>query len=243
SELVFIVYPHTIALMDWSTLWAVLFFFMVITLGIDSTFGGLESIITGLCDEYPNIFGRHRSLFVLGVLIICYLGALPTCTYGGDYIVTLMNEIAVAPAILLVVFIECIAVSWFYGVNRFSFDIKAMIGARPSLFWRTIWYLISPMFLFVIFYIAMNNFLSGTTLIKTTYLKDLPISIQIWSYLMVFLPMLCIPGYAIYKLFITPGKNFDERLERAIKPEEPLLELIHSRSTGGQQQQDKIELL
>jgi solute carrier family 6 serotonin transporter-like protein 4 len=43
------------------------------------------------------------------------LGALPTCTYGGDYIVTLMNEIAVAPALLLVVFVECIAVSWFYG--------------------------------------------------------------------------------------------------------------------------------
>ena len=97
--------------------------------------------------------------------MICYLGALPTCTYGGDYIVTLMNEIAVAPAILLVVFIECIAVSWFYGknnifqkhkilliylgVNRFSMDIKAMIGTRPSLFWRTIWYIISPIFLIV----------------------------------------------------------------------------------------------
>jgi SNF family Na+-dependent transporter len=50
--------------------------------------------------------------------MICYLGALPTCTYGGDYIVTLMNEIAVAPAILLVVFVECIAVSWFYGKNN-----------------------------------------------------------------------------------------------------------------------------
>ncbi|CAF2691282.1 unnamed protein product [Rotaria sp. Silwood2] len=82
---------------------------------MSSRFGGLESIITGLCDEFPNILGRHRSLFVLGVLVICYLGALPTCTYGGDYIVNLMNEIAVAPAILLVVFIECIAVSWFYG--------------------------------------------------------------------------------------------------------------------------------
>jgi len=39
SELVFIVYPHTIALMNWSTLWAILFFFMLITLGIDSTVG------------------------------------------------------------------------------------------------------------------------------------------------------------------------------------------------------------
>jgi len=60
-----------------------------------------------------------------------------------------MNEIAVAPALLFVVFIECIAVSWFYGVNRFSNDIKAMIGSRPSLFWRSIWYIISPLFLLV----------------------------------------------------------------------------------------------
>ncbi|UJR09278.1 hypothetical protein I4U23_013523 [Adineta vaga] len=243
SELVFIVYPHTIALMNWSTIWAILFFFMVITLGIDSTFGGLESIITGLCDEFPDIFGRRRPLFVLGVLTISYLGALPTCTYGGDYIVTLMNEIAVAPALLLVVFVECIAVSWFYGVNRFSWDIKAMIGTRPSLFWRVVWYLVSPMFLLIIFYIAMDNFLFGTILIKKTNLRDLPVHVQIWSYLMVFVPMLCIPAYAIYKLIVTPGKTFDERLQRAVKPEEPLFDLIRSRSTGEQQQQEKTDAL
>jgi hypothetical protein len=52
------------------------------------------------------------------------LGALPTCTYGGDYLVTLMNEICVSPAILLVVFIECIAVSWFYGKKRNSHEKK-----------------------------------------------------------------------------------------------------------------------
>ncbi|CAF1439591.1 unnamed protein product [Adineta steineri] len=240
SELVFIVYPHTIALMNWSTLWAVLFFFMVITLGIDSTFGGLESIITGLCDEFPNLLGRHRSLFVLGVLVISYLGALPTCTYGGDYIVTLMNEIAVAPALLLVVFIECIAVSWFYGVNRFSFDIKAMIGTRPSLFWRVVWYVVSPLFLLTIFCAAMNNFLFGQILIKKVDLSDLPLNVRIWSNLMVFLPMLCIPGYAIYKLIVTPGKTFDERLQRAAKPEEPLLELLNSRSANGQQPPQEI---
>ncbi|CAF0983218.1 unnamed protein product [Adineta steineri] len=242
SELVFIVYPHTIALMNWSTLWAILFFFMLITLGIDSTFGGLESIITGLCDEFPNILGRHRSVFVFFVLVICYLGALPTCTYGGDYIVNLMNEIAVAPALLLVVFVECIAVSWFYGVNRFSNDIKAMIGTRPSLFWRAIWYVVSPIFLLMIFCISMNTFLSGNIEIKKINLNDLPTNVKIWSYLMVFVPMLCIPGYAIYKLIITPGKDFDERLQRACKPEETIIEQITSSSpTEQQQQQDKIE--
>jgi len=56
----------------------------------------------------------------------------------------------------------------------------------------------------------MDNFLFGKIPIKKTFLKDLPTNVQIWSYFMVFLPMLCIPGYAIYKLFITPGKTFEE---------------------------------
>jgi len=57
---------------------------------------------------------------------------------------------------------------------------------------------------------AMDNFISGKIQIKKLNFEDLPINVQIWSYLMVFLPMLCIPGYAIYKLIITPGKTFDE---------------------------------
>jgi hypothetical protein len=57
---------------------------------------------------------------------------------------------------------------------------------------------------------AMKTFLFGPILIKRRNLKDLSTNVQVWSYLMVFLPILCIPGYAIYKLLITPGKTFDE---------------------------------
>lgn len=35
--LVFVVYPQAIATMEWSPFWATIFFFMLITLGIDST--------------------------------------------------------------------------------------------------------------------------------------------------------------------------------------------------------------
>lgn len=49
--------------------------------GLDSTFGGLEAMITGLCDEYPALLGRRRELFVAVLLVFIYLGALPTTTY------------------------------------------------------------------------------------------------------------------------------------------------------------------
>ena len=43
-------------------------------------FGGLESLITGFCDEWPQLDKRHE-LFVLGVIITCFLGALSTATW------------------------------------------------------------------------------------------------------------------------------------------------------------------
>lgn len=99
--LVFIVYSDAIASMPGSFFWAILFFFMLITLGIDrfptndlekrnevfiySTFGGLEAMITGLCDEFPKTLGKHRELFVLVLLGGIFLCCLPTCTYVSKY--------------------------------------------------------------------------------------------------------------------------------------------------------------
>ena len=52
-----------------------IFYFLIIQ------FGGLESVITAICDNYPKSIGRHRSKFVLVLLVFCFAGALPTVTY------------------------------------------------------------------------------------------------------------------------------------------------------------------
>lgn len=64
-----------------SVFWSIIFFLMLITLGLDSTFGGLEAMITALCDEYPKVLGRHRETFVGVLLLAIYICALPTTTY------------------------------------------------------------------------------------------------------------------------------------------------------------------
>jgi solute carrier family 6 serotonin transporter-like protein 4 len=79
--LVFVVYPEALAAMTGSSFWSVLFFLMLITLGLDSTFGGLEAMITGLCDEYPHIVRKNREIFVGVLLVFIWICALPTTTY------------------------------------------------------------------------------------------------------------------------------------------------------------------
>lgn len=50
-------------------------------------FGGLESICTGILDEFPKL-RRNRKLFVLGLMVYCFLGALSTITYVSFFFIS-----------------------------------------------------------------------------------------------------------------------------------------------------------
>ncbi|XP_065202234.1 sodium-dependent serotonin transporter-like [Planococcus citri] len=212
--LVFIVYPEAIAMMTGSVFWAIIFFLMLITLGLDSTFGGLEAMVTALCDEYPRLLRRHREIFVAVLLLGVYICALPTTTYGGYYLVNLLNIFGPGLSILFVVFVESAGVCWLYGVEKFSRDVECMLGHRPGLFWRICWTYISPTFLLVIFVFSLLGYeemIAG----EYTYPE--------WSinvgWVLTASSILCIPAYMIYLFCITPGPYL-QRFGVMLKPSE-----------------------
>ncbi|XP_055320970.1 sodium-dependent dopamine transporter [Sitodiplosis mosellana] len=150
--LVFIVYPAAIATMPGSTFWALIFFMMLLTLGLDSSFGGSEAIITALSDEFPKI-GRNREIFVAGLFSLYFIVGLASCTQGGFYYFQLLDRYAAGYSILIAVLFESIAVSWIYGTNRFCDDIRDMVGFYPGIYWRICWKFVAPFFLlFIIVY-------------------------------------------------------------------------------------------
>ncbi|XP_053214889.1 sodium-dependent serotonin transporter-like [Panonychus citri] len=211
--LVFIVYPEAIATMQYSPFWAVLFFIMLITLGLDSTFGGLEALITGICDEYPQTIRKNREIFVVILITFIFLIALPTTTYGGNYVVQLLDTYGATFPLLFIVFIESVAICWFYGANRFSLQIKEMLGYMPGIFWRTCWTYISPIFLAVTLSFAIIGY------------KDLEwgnYKYPAWSirlgWLITGSSVSCVPIYGIYHLYKLEG-TLMQRLTKSIKPE------------------------
>jgi solute carrier family 6 dopamine transporter-like protein 3 len=131
--LVFVVYPAAIATMPGSIFWALIFFMMLLTLGLDSSvsiytsspthadinfqFGGSEAIITALSDEFPKI-GRHREIFVACLFSLYFLVGLASCSQGGFYFFHLLDRYAAGYSMLLAVFFEAIAVSWIYGCEK-----------------------------------------------------------------------------------------------------------------------------
>ncbi|XP_004597979.2 sodium-dependent dopamine transporter isoform X1 [Ochotona princeps] len=210
--LIFIIYPEAIATLPLSSAWAVLFFTMLLTLGIDSAMGGMESVITGLVDEF-RLLHRHRKLFTLFIVLATFLLSLFCVTNGGIYVLTLLDHFVAGTSILFGVLVEAIGVAWFYGVGQFSDDIKQMTGQRPSLYWRLCWKLVSPCFLLFVVVVSIVTFKPPHygAYVFPNWANALGWAIALSS-------MVMVPVYAAYKFCSLPG-SFREKLAHAIAPE------------------------
>ncbi|THD25346.1 Transporter [Fasciola hepatica] len=215
--LVFVAYPEAIATLKGSTFWAIIFMLMLITLGLDSTFGGLEAIITGILDRIPQL-RRRRELFVLGIIIYCFVGALATTTCGGYLILNLLDRHGAPISILFIVFCECVALCWFYGTKRFCNDIKLMLGFTPGKFWQICWTFISPLFLLGIFIANLVSYeFPPVTVLGATYTPPTWVIVTAW--LIVFSSVIFIPTMMIVQ-FLTAKGSCRDRLRYLITPED-----------------------
>lgn len=209
--LVFVVYPAAIATMPGSIFWALIFFMMLLTLGLDSSFGGSEAIITALSDEFPKI-GRNREIFVACLFSLYFVVGLASCSQGGFYFFHLLDRYAAGYSMLFAVFFEAIAVSWIYGTQRFCDDIKDMIGFSPGYYWIFCWKFAAPLFLLFIIVYGLLGYepLSYENYVYPNWANSL-------GWIIAGSSVIMIPLVAIIKFLTTPGSCI-ERLKILTTP-------------------------
>ncbi|KAL5021739.1 hypothetical protein ScPMuIL_000894 [Solemya velum] len=216
--LVFIVYPEAIATLPGSTVWAVFFFLMLITLGMDSAFGGLESPLTGLSDQFAKFTKSKwsRELLTFIVVFSAFFCSLPCTTWGGMYVFKILDTFAAGTSIVFAVLCQVIAVAWFYGIDQLCSDIQKMTGYRPGMYWRLCWKFLSPTFLIII---VISSVLHYEPLIYKGGIGQYvyPYYANVVGWLIALSTMGLIPLYAIYKLLVTQG-TLRERIAICISP-------------------------
>ncbi|MBN3281277.1 S6A13 protein, partial [Polyodon spathula] len=120
--LAFIAYPRAVAMMPLPQLWACCFFLMVILLGLDSQFVGLESLTTAISDMRPAFFqrGSRRELLLLFICVSCFFVGLLMVTEGGLYLFQLFDYYACSGICLLFLSIVHNDISLHQGTFIFS---------------------------------------------------------------------------------------------------------------------------
>ncbi|XP_054467037.1 sodium- and chloride-dependent GABA transporter ine isoform X1 [Anoplopoma fimbria] len=146
--LVFVVYPEVLSTMPVFQLWAPLFFFMLLCLGLDSQFANVEVGITFIKDEFgPQVlrFLKREELLTLAICIIGFIMGVPHVTKGGIYVFQLMDHYTAVVSLVFLAFFEVVAVCWIFGTSRVSLMVKRMLGKTPNIYFRVCWMLLCPL--------------------------------------------------------------------------------------------------
>uniref|UniRef100_A0A8C2L2G5 Transporter n=1 Tax=Cyprinus carpio TaxID=7962 RepID=A0A8C2L2G5_CYPCA len=207
--LAFIAYPKAVTMMPLPTVWAILFFIMLLLLGLDSQFVEVEGQITSLVDLYPSLLrkGYRREIFIAVICVISYLLGLTMVTKGGMYVFQLFDYYAASGVCLLwVAFFECVAVAWVYGADNFYDAIEDMIGYRPNGWMKWSWMLITPV-LCGCFVFSLVKY-KPLTYNKFYEYPDWSIGLG-WA--LALASMICIPMMVVIKIIQSDGSLIEKK--------------------------------
>ncbi|KAK2168569.1 hypothetical protein LSH36_16g14044 [Paralvinella palmiformis] len=211
--LAFIAYPEAVARLPISPFWALCFFLMLLTLGLDSQFATLETLTSGFVDEFPRILRKRKHLFTLFVCLIMFGLGLPLTTRGGMYIFQLLDWYAATISIVLIGFIECIVICYIYGIGHFYCDIQIMFLQRPSYIWAILWCFVTPVMLLIILIVSVIQW-SPPMYGDYAY----PWWVEMFGWFLASISIIPIPVVGFYKIITAKG-NIYEKLSSLLSPD------------------------
>lgn len=229
--LAFIAYPRAIGMMPLPQLWAVLFFVMLLLLGLASQYVAVEGMCTMIVDLNPRYWNQdkfRRPVFVAFSCFICFLAALPMVTKGGMYVFQLCDTFGASGLCLLwVAFFETIVVAWVYGREKFYNDLFFMFGHKMDVrkgfmaSFGYMWQYVTPIICaFTFTYYLGSNYIINYAPTKYDDYEYPPWGEAI-GMCMALSSIVCIPGYLIIDFIRTPGATAGDKWRKMTTPVYP----------------------
>lgn len=148
AGLAFVTYPEAITQLP-GGLWiqvivALIFFIMLLTLGIDSAFSIVEGVITGLVDKY----GWNKKKTIAIACIVGFIGGLIFATRAGLYWLDIIDHWVNDFNIIVAGIFECIAVGWIFGAKNLREYMNEVTTLKVGKWWDLMIRIVTPIILF-----------------------------------------------------------------------------------------------
>ncbi|MGF1491499.1 MAG: sodium-dependent transporter [Microcoleaceae cyanobacterium] len=140
--LAFVVFPQALSLMPLPGLFSVLFFLMLLSLGIDSAFSIVEAVNTVLLDRNPNWRIEQVSLWV------CLAGLLAGVIYttqAGLYFLDITDHFITNYNIMIIAIAQSILGGWIYGAEVLRRYINSVSTWQVGRWWSVSIQYVVPM--------------------------------------------------------------------------------------------------
>ena len=154
--LAFVSYPTALSFLPLAPLWGLLFFLLLIALGIDSVFAVVEANLAGFEDMRLRI-GRRRMAAIL--CLVGFVGGLFFISGSGLFWLDIVDHWVAYYSIASIVILECLVFGTFGPIGEITRLLTNKLVGLSSVAWRFCTVVLAPVVLIIVF---------GHNLIKET---------------------------------------------------------------------------
>jgi NSS family neurotransmitter:Na+ symporter len=144
--LAFITYPTAIRLLPFiPAFFGILFFLLLLTLGIDSAFSQIEPFVAGFTDKWG-----FKKKWVLPIVCVCgFLIGIVFTTRGGYYWLDIVDYFNSSFGLTLVGLLECIIIGYVYKAQKAREYVNAVSDFHVGKWWDICIMIITPVILII----------------------------------------------------------------------------------------------
>ncbi|NEN96156.1 MAG: sodium-dependent transporter [Moorea sp. SIO3I7] len=131
--LAFVVFPEALSLMPLPWLFSLLFFVMLLSLGIDSAFSLVEALNATILDKQQQ---GNVAKVSIGVCLGGFIAGIIYTTRAGLYILDIVDHFVTNYNLMLVAIFQSILVGWVYGAEKLRRYINQVSDWKVGKWWN-----------------------------------------------------------------------------------------------------------
>ncbi|NEO37850.1 MAG: sodium-dependent transporter [Moorea sp. SIOASIH] len=131
--LAFVVFPEALSLMPLPWLFSLLFFVMLLSLGIDSAFSLVEALNATILDKRQQ---GNVAKVSIGVCLGGFIAGIIYTTRAGLYILDIVDHFVTNYNLMLVAIFQSILVGWLYGAEKLRRYINQVSDWKVGKWWN-----------------------------------------------------------------------------------------------------------